>query len=273
VGYHVVNLLIHLANGWLVYRLVGQLCQTPALRTGPAPLTAPQAGGVALVTALLFVVHPIQTQAVTYIVQRFASLAALFYLFAVVGYLKWRLAGPDARARIAWYAGALGATILAMKTKENTFTLPLMLLVVEGVFFRPRTWKAWVPLVPFLLTLPIIPFSLPEGVGESEAGFARETTDISRWSYLLTQSRVLVTYLRLLVWPTHQNVDYDYPLYHSVFDWPVLCSALGLLGLFGLAVYLLRSPSRERLVGFGVVWWFLALAVESSIIPIRYVIF
>jgi tetratricopeptide (TPR) repeat protein len=296
-GYHLVNLLIHIANGCLVYllvRLLFRAAHSPivnrySLNVNRDPVSNHSAGGgsqlVALVTALLFVAHPIQTQAVTYIVQRFASLATLFYLLTAVFYLHGRLSPPKTRSRYLGYAGALIATILAMKTKENTFTLPFMLLLIEVVFFRPLTQKNWIRLIPFFLTLPIIPLSRPGALGEGEAGFARDITDITRLDYLFTQFRVIVTYLRLLVFPVHQNLDYDYPVYHSLLDPPVFLSFLFLLALLCLALYLLLSsrltppasrpltPSASRLTAFGILWFFLTLSIESSIIPIRDVIF
>jgi tetratricopeptide (TPR) repeat protein len=284
-GYHLVNLLIHITNGFLVYSLVLLLFkasesgkgQETAYLSAQTQESASTSSWIALATALLFVAHPIQTQAVTYIVQRFASLAALFYLSTVVCYLKWRLNSLENRSRYFWYAGALVSTILAMKTKENTFTLPFMLVLVELVFFRPLAKKSWIGLIPFLLTLPIIPLSSRHVLGEAEAGFAQETIEISRPDYLFTQFRVILTYLRLFILPIHQNLDYDYPIYHSLFELPVFLSFLFLLSLFGLAVFLLLNSKRRtqtsQLMAFGILWFFLTLSIESSIIPIRDVIF
>jgi tetratricopeptide (TPR) repeat protein len=273
-GYHLVNLVIHIVNGFLVYTLVLLIFRT----SGMVPLQQDRAPWIAFVTALLFVAHPIQTQAVTYIIQRFASLAALFYLLAVVAYLKWRMAPPNLRSRYGWYAVALLSTVLAMKTKENSFTLPFMLLLVEGIFFRPITLKKGMALIPFLLTLPIIPLARADRLGEAEVGLlVRQTDIIPMPDYLFTQFRVIVTYLRLLLFPVHQNLDYDYPVYHSLFQPAVFLSLLFLLGLFALAVYLLirfqRSSFHAQLIAFGILWFFLALSVESSVIPIRDVIF
>lgn len=287
-GYHLVNLLIHITNGFLVYNLVLLLFKASRPHSVPAEsvevatrlsLNTYSMDGevVALATALLFVAHPIQTQAVTYIVQRFASLAALFYLLTVVCYLKWRSATMESKDRYLWYVGALISTVLAMKTKEISFTLPFMILLIEAAFFWSSASKRWMALIPFLLTLSIIPLSRVDALGEAEAGFVRETTEISRWDYLFTQFSVITTYLRLLVLPINQNLDYDYPIYHSLLDPPVLFSFLFLFSLFALTTYFLFSPRFTahplRLIIFGLFWFFLSLSVESSIIPIRDVIF
>jgi len=269
-GYHLVNLAIHIFNGFLVYLFVLLLFRTPKMVSSDLKIQTPW---IAFATALLFISHPIQTQAVTYIVQRFASLAALFYLFAIVCYLKWRLS--ESKIRFFWYGLALLSTILAMKTKEISFTLPAMLLIIEKLFFQMRERRQWVTLVPFLVTLLIIPFSRIDVVGGAESGFAQETTEIGRSEYLFTQFRVIITYVRLLLFPMNQNLDYDYPIYHSLFDPSVSMSVLFLSALFALAIYFvfISSSVSSQLMGFGILWFFLTLSVESSIIPITDVIF
>ena len=278
-GYHLVNLLIHIATGFLVYLLIRLLFQVsiPPLPSGQTQDSDTAPAWIAMAAAMLFVAHPIQTQAVTYIVQRFASLAALFYILAIVCYFKWRLLGRLRKRSVFWYGLALIATILAMKTKENTFTLPIMILILEVAFFRPLSRKRWLSLIPFLLTLLIIPASIPDALGEGEAGLVRETTDISRWDYFLTQTRVIMTYLRLVLLPVNQTVDYDYPIFHSLWEPSVLISFIFLTCLFLGAIYFTyRSNStryNSRLVSFGILWFFVSLSIESSIIPIRDVIF
>jgi hypothetical protein len=88
VGYHVTNLAIHIANALLVYWLLQLTFTTPVLRNSPLKVRAPL---IALITALLFVAHPVQTQAVTYLTQRYTSLATLFYLLSLGAFIKWRL--------------------------------------------------------------------------------------------------------------------------------------------------------------------------------------
>jgi tetratricopeptide (TPR) repeat protein len=100
---------------------------------------------------------------------------------------------------------------------------------------------------------------------------------MSRAEDLFTEFRVITTYIRLLFLPVSQNLDYDYPLYSSLFDPPVFLSLLFLLCIFFIGIYLFYSSriknSTLRVVSFGIFWFFLTLSVESSIIPIPDVIF
>jgi tetratricopeptide (TPR) repeat protein len=174
-----------------------------------------------------------------------------------------------------------------MKTKEIAFTLPVCIAVYEFMFFRGKPVKRLLYLIPLLLTMLIIPLTLlnlSAPLGDIIGDVSEVTRDhrgISRWSYLFTQFRVIVTYLRLLVLPINQNLDYDFPLYHSLFDPAVFLSFMFVLLVFGLGVYLHRISGRAetnkkywlRLTSFGIFWFFLALSVESSVIPLRDMIF
>src|SRR3990172_4071287 len=284
-GYHLVNVFIHIVNGILVWWFVNLTFKTPVMGTA---VSSRLSGVIALAASLIFVTHPIQTQAVTYIVQRLASLATLFYLLSVVLFVKWRLSSGS-RYRFIYYFISLLSAILAMKTKEISFTLPFVILIYEFIFFRDKMRRAWF-LIPYLLTLLIIPLTIvnivnigtdnkPIGDIIGEVGErVRDTERISRGSYILTQFRVIVTYIRLLFFPVNQNLDYDYPVYHSLSTPVVFLSFLFLLSIFGLAVYLFMRSRRVGngyglLASFGIFWFFITLSVESGIIPIRDVIF
>lgn len=284
-SYHLVNIAVHLANAVLTAALVFTLFRTPALKkafTDGWTIVA-----IAMTAALIFAVHPVQTQAVTYIVQRFASLATMFYLLSVVSYLKARLeAGEQGTTRhrgAALYAIALFSAVLAMMTKETAFTLPFAIALCEVMFFT-GAFRRFYYVLPFLLTLPLIPLNLMASSGYSEDFFgalveASASADtISRGAYLLTQSRVIVTYVRLLFFPARQNLDYDYPVYGSFFEPGVFFSFIFLSALFAFAVWLFarsrRTANGYALLGsFGIFWFFLTLSVESSVIPIKDVIF
>ncbi|MBI4689511.1 MAG: tetratricopeptide repeat protein [Nitrospirae bacterium] len=350
-GYHVLNLAIHILNAILVYFLVGLTFKIPYFGSQESEvrsqnnttlcLCASVPSGFSylpLFIALLFVSHPIQTQAVTYIWQRVASLATFFYLLSLVMYIKFRLQ-PSAFSnqlsaiggrgfrifrlnakRYMLYAASFLSTVLAMKTKEIAFTLPIIIAFYEFMFFPPSLTlpprgggmgggdynsrvKRILYLFPLLLTMLIIPFSLvgrrdkPLGQLISDINEAANATSVSVQNYLLTQFRVIVTYIRLLFFPMNQNLDYDYPIYSSFLNPNVFLSFLFLLSIFGIGIYLFyRSrpvissqpsaiggqlssektihPFVLRLMAFGIFWFFITLSIESSIIPISpYLIF
>lgn len=291
-GYHVFNLGVHLCAALLVYALVLLSFRTPHLRESRL---AQRSGLTALLASLLFVTHPVQTMAVTFVVQRLTSLTTLFYLLAMVLYVSARLKAENESGKAGGWkipalliGGSVVSAILAMKTKEISFTLPLAVALYELFFFYGEWKRRFLYLVPLLLTLPIVPLSI---LGSPDAMVAqvRVQTEMSRLDYLFTEFRVIVTYLRLLVFPVNQNLDYDYPLYTSFFAPPVLLSFLLLASFFALAMYLYFrtrpvSPDSQRsfpppaepalrLISFGILWFFLALSVESSLIPIVDVIF
>ena len=316
-GYHLVNISIHIINSLLVYLLVILTFKTPFFEAYRSPLFArgksesalTMNNMVAFFTALVFVSHPLQTEAVTYIFQRLASLVTMFYLISLIMYINFRLKDqakvkveiktePEDRANnkflpliftfastYAYYLLSVLFAVMAMKTKENAFTLPLMIATYELSFFNGRMGKRTLRLIPILLTLLIIPLTLTgidKPAGEiigSMADVTRGDASISRMDYLFTQFRVIVTYIRLLFLPTDQNIDYDYPVFHSFFDKPVLMSFLFLICILCLGIYLFyRSRATNggqgsagrasRLIAFGIFWFFITLSVESSVIPI-----
>ncbi len=290
IGYHLVNILIHFLAGSALYWLARALLQTSAMHNRNAGV-ARNAGVVPpfamawlpLVVALIFVLHPLQVQAVTYIVQRIASLAAFFYLAALAAYVQGRLAqqrnpehGRSSTAGWLWLSAALVLGILALFTKQNTATLPLALLLVEFVFLtRDAKHLARIAAIAVLagvLLWAVLAFGLhyhPFSLQAMEAA-TKETTEISRATYLATQMPVLWVYIRLFLLPKGLHIDHDFPVAEGFFNAPVLLALFGHLLLMGGALFLLR---RQPWVAFGILFYYLAHLVESSVIPIRDVLF
>jgi Tfp pilus assembly protein PilF len=288
IGYHVVNLLIHISNALLVYLLVKLTFMTPFLKSSNF---SEHSGSIAFFTAILFVCHPIQTEAVTYIWQRVASLATMFYLLSLLLYIQWRLKGISADSvsisfmsinSVALYLTLVFSAVLAMKTKQTAFTLPVIIALYEFMFFRETLRKRIAFLLPLFLTIPIIPLTLidigkPWGDVIGDVGGAtRDLTDISRLDYLFTQLRVIVMYIRLLFLPVNQNLNHDYTIYRSFLNPELSLSFLLLAVIFLSGVYVLYrfrdTTPHARLISFGIFWFFITLSVESSIIPIAEII-
>ncbi len=295
-GYHFVNIALHALNSIMLYLLVRGLFDAFAscLEDGGEPGHGGQglARYLAFMTALVFAAHPMETEAVSYVSQRFVSLAAFFYLLSIICYIRSRLAFITRKMRraIVLYLVAFIAGILAQKSKEIAFTLPALIILVEFLFFQQGRilFKKGIFAAPFLALFAIIPLELFAfgGAGGGPGGIAgkvrllqlEELATLSRHDYLITQFRVLITYLRLLFFPLGQRGDYDYTIYHRFFSLPVLLSFMVLLLIFAFAIYTaLRSARKGRifglLFGFGLLWFFITISVESSIVPIKDLIF
>ncbi len=284
-GYHVVNVIIHLLTTFLVYQLAFALCRTPRLRdTWLAEERLP----FAVAAAAVFACHPIQVQAVTYIVQRVSSMAAMFYVGAVLSYIRARNAhlglGPG-RPSPAYVCCVLLA-LAAFLSKENTASLPLAILLTEWAFFGAKgTAEQIAGVAPFFLLALIIPLMwkllatgpgrTPDVSGSSAqqlGGLVRLLTfranpsgDISPLEYFFTQSVVIPRYFGLVILPWGFNVDHDVAVERGFS--PGVASGLVFLAM--LLAFGLYAVRRWPVLGFGTVWCFVALTVESSVLPIR----
>jgi len=271
-GYHLVNLAIHIVNALLVWWLVMLTMATPVMRDQPI---GRHKRAMALFTALLFVSHPLATQSVTYIVQRLASLATLFYLLSLALYVKGRLwEGNKDRRVFFFYTGSILCAVLGMLTKEIVFTLPFAFVLYEFSFIKTDTWRIdlkdrsiQIPIIILGIFVGLFFLNFSFGIFNPVSPLLYQGYDypITAWEYLLTQFSVILTYIRLFVLPVNQNIDYDYAISHSLFEWHTLIGLLSLAGILLLGIFVFR---RYRLIAFGIIWFFLTLSVESSIIPI-----
>jgi hypothetical protein len=273
-GYHLFNLAIHLCTAILVWWFSLLTFTTPTMKKDEI---AKHSNLIAFLTAAVFVSHPLQTEAVTYIVQRATSLAALLYLASLCLYIKSRvleIEGKDSgQNHNLYYFASLITASVGMLTKEMLITLPLAVVLYEFIFLKTQHRLNWKKILSFFIISLIVPliflFTKSENSKELMQVF-KYTPHIPRLSYLLTQFRVTVTYLRLLFIPWNQNLDYDYPVYNTLFQLPVFASLLFLILILVAAI---RISSKYRLLAFGIFWFFLTLLPESSILPLADVIF
>lgn len=280
-AYHVTNLIIHLLNGLLIYLFSTSLLKTPRMKDHPY---SSQRDVFSLFVSLVFLCHPLQTQAVTYITQRFASLATFFYLLSIYLYLKARLLDHGGGKRIILFFISLFAGLLGMFTKEIAFTLPIMIGLVEICFLGNAPLKKSFTIklnrnvliflfiiMLFALTIPLaFSFNVKNIIFRELPSSSFEHEIITSKRYLLTQFRVIVKYLQLLFVPINQNFDYHFPLSYSLLEPKTFACFCILLFLVFMTYKLFQN---HRLLSFGLAWFFVTLSVESSIIPIPHVIF
>jgi len=283
LGYHLVNVFIHIINGILLFFLVkltlGLSNQQNIAKRKLDPITVTT---LSFFTALLWLVNPVQTQAVTYIVQRMTSMGAMFYLLALILYAKGRIAqrlsvqkgGARSKHYYLWFAGCFVAGILALGSKESTVLLPVFMFLYEWYFFQDLDKDWFKRQIKYLVAIAIF-FGLVAGLylGFDPLGkfntlrdyFFKEFTIGER---LLTQTRVVIYYLILIFYPkpSRLNLDHDFPLSYSLFNPLTTFLSLSIIvGLFALGLYLAK---KQRLISFCIFWFLGNLVIESSVIPL-----
>jgi tetratricopeptide (TPR) repeat protein len=273
-GYHVVNILIHLLTTFLVYLNLRRVfrCQ-PVL---------------ALLSALLFLCHPLQTQSVTYIVQRMTSLSGLFFFLSLYLYVRARELLVEGKyfvsaGHLLFYLFSLVSGAIAVYTKQNAAVLPLCILLFDRYFLPKQKQSRWwlvLYLLPYFaapvwMALTQFVFPVINGTGirvitsttDPAKGLAIAKGSDSEYvlTYLVTEFSVLWLYIRLLFLPYGQVLDYQYPLVTSLIT---IKNAMAFFGLAGLVTAAAMFRKRLPLVSFGIFWFFIALSVESTIIPL-----
>jgi tetratricopeptide (TPR) repeat protein len=272
-GFRAVNIAIHLLNALLVFHLLTRLLRHSAKR---GALTVFSVNFIALAAALLFLVHPLQIESVTYIVQRFTSLGTLFYLLTVLSYLK---ANEQEERPTAphWRGLSLACFVVGLFSKEFLFTAPFVLLLLDSLVLGTPFKKIFRRLLPYFFCLPIIPVLILLTSQAQNSGSLAAAINITNgagyapYHYALSQLSVVLTYLRLLLFPKGLNLDWDYPLSTAFWDGPALLSALTILAILGGVGWWYHHSSREvrpALLFLGVLWFFLTLGIDSSIVPL-----
>ncbi|HRZ40175.1 MAG TPA: hypothetical protein P5246_04115 [Candidatus Omnitrophota bacterium] len=265
-GYHLTNVLIHILNACFVFLLSRMILKTKKF----SQISGQNCFLFSLLSGLIFLAHPVQTQAVSWIVQRITLLSTAFYLGSIVLYLQSRLEN-----RMISRVLSIILCAMAMASRENSATLPFIICFLEIALIQgshPASKKALVKsLAPFFLCIAIIPLLLNYSIGWGRplASIVRETADITRSTYFFTQASVLNSYLSLFLFPVYQCADYDYPLTESLFSAPFLTGA-GIL-LF-ITFCFIRWRKRHPVLLMGWAWFLITLSVESSIFPIKDVI-
>jgi protein O-mannosyl-transferase len=261
VGYHVVNLIIHLLSGIILFfwlKLIISFRENNHVSKW-----------LPVVIAMFFLLHPVQTQSVTYIVQRMTSLAGMFFLLSVFLYTKGRivfLKSNKSNRAIGFYIFAIITGLLGAFSKQNAIVFPLAFLLIELFFIRDSNGKIF---KRYLITVVSI------GIVFSTAfllkyGLPYETKEIVRLQYFATQMTVIPRYFQMMLIPFGLSIDHGIKAVKNIFELKVFVGASLLIGILIFAVSQLK---KRPLVSFGILWIYIALIIESSIFPISDVMF
>lgn len=264
-GFHLVNLVVH---GLAALTLFGVVRVAMAGPHVPAPWRS-RADGVALATALLWAAHPLNTQAVTYIVQRGESMMSLFYLLTL-----YALARSDRSSRRrAWSAVAVAACALGMGSKPVMVTAPVVALLFDralvGGSFREAVRQRWGLHLALAATwLVLLPGgtvrSVLTGVGEGATHVGFGATTVTPWEYARTQPGVILHYLRLALWPDALALDYGWPVASTARE--IVPPAMVVASLLVLTI---AGVASRHPLSFPALFFFAVLAPTSSFVPVK----
>jgi len=259
-GYHALNLIVHILAGLTLFGIVRRTLLQPSLRErfGNA------ANGLALAVAVLWTVHPLQTESVTYVIQRAESMMGLFYLLTLYCFIR----GADSVKPRAWYGLCVAACALGMASKEVMISAPVIVMLYDRAFvsesFRDAWRQRWRLYLGLASTWAVLGFVLVAGNMVAYTSLNAHNMGITRWEYLATEPGAILHYLRLSVWPSPLCLDRGWPIAKS---WAaILPSAFIIVLLLGATAW---SWRRCRGWGFAGAWFFLILAPSSSLIPLQ----
>lgn len=269
-GYHLVNFIIHVVAGIFLYWFLILTFHLPSLKEKYGLISYK----VALFTSLIFIAHPIQTQSVTYIVQRMTSMAGMFYLLTMVLYIKGRISSGNRRYL---YFGCAGlAYLLGVFSKENVAILPLFVLIYEFYFLQnltisPKGKKVFITLVLIVGLIALVGLVIWGKRYYELIIEGYKIRDFTLKERVLTQFRVVLYYVTLLVYPhpSRLNLDYDFTVSKGIIEPPFTLISILIVG--GLLGFSLLRAKKMPILSFCILWYFGNLFIESSIFPLELV--
>ncbi len=256
-AYHLTNLLVHLLAGLTLFGIVRRTLVLPSLGGRFAGVATP----LALAVALIWTLHPLQTEAVTYVIQRYESMMGLFYLLALYAALRSGTSIHPGR----WGATATAAALLSMGCKEVAVSIPITILLYDRAFLAGSFSEAWRRRRGMYVGLAAAwaAFALLFAFSFSRNRWAGYELPVSWMEYARSQFGVILHYLGLSFWPHPLVLDYGWPVARTTSD--VVPGIVVIGGLAAATVYaLIRWPKW----GFLGAWFFLILAPTSSVMPL-----
>jgi tetratricopeptide (TPR) repeat protein len=270
-SYHVVNLLIHFLTATFLFLFVYETLKLPLIR----PRYGEHAFSIALLATVLWAAHPIQTQAVTYIIQRMASMAGMFYILSLYLYLKARISGT-LRSKVVYFSTFCLSGLMAMGSKENAFMLPIVVYLYDLFLIRGVSGANFRRHLKYISV--ILLFTICAGVAyyiisRSDGPFLWRYNSrlFSLEERLLSQPTIVLFYLSLVFYPLSSrfSVVHDITISKGLLDPPTtLLAIVAIVTVVGTALYFSK---RRPLVAFSILFFFLNHTIESSFLPLELV--
>jgi len=278
--YRIFNLAIHILAGLVLFYLLKDLCK--ALKN--KPFFTENAIFIAFAASALFLLHPVQTQTVSYVIQaRLEGLASLFVLLTIFLFVR-AFTATKKIIQYVWLGAFFVVGMLSCGTKEIVIVLPALLLFVDWFFLSQQEWSSfkkriWVHALFDLFFLGLMahylgPKTITDAVqlkmstGNNRGNILTPHAFdvITPFQYLMSELKVIVHYLFMFIWPFNISVEYDWKVEQSLFSVGVLPY---LILLVALAAFTINAIVKKKysVFTFGMLWFFVAIAPRSTIIP------
>lgn len=263
-GYHIVNTVIHMTTGILLYLFIYETLNLPVLREG----FSKNSRWISLLSSLLWLSNPVQTQAVTYIVQRMTSMASMFYVLALLFFVKGRVS--QGGKRWVHFSLTVLSFFLSLGSKQISITLPILIAIYEVCFFQRgevsgllKKKAAHISIVALVLIISATIY-YSDLTADFPLGFPLKER-------IYTESRVIFYYITLLLFPLPERMSliYDYPLSHTIFM--PITTLFSVIGLIAISVYAMVGRRRRPLYSFFILWFVITISGESVIVSLELV--
>lgn len=266
-SYHLLNILIHMGSACLIFLIIIKCYETKGLQgASRGPIIT-----IALFSSLLWALNPIQTQAVTYIVQRMASMAAFFYLAGILCYLTARL--KQERKKYYFFIASLVFFVLALGTKQNTIIFPVTLVLLELIFLHKNKILMGMSTISLLLsilvTTAIAYWFLDLKYDLSGKAFSNRSFDMI--DRILTEPRIVMTYLTQIFYPLPQrfSVIHDVSLSSSLIN--PISTVFSIVGIVAIVVFGIVNRFKSPVLAFAFLFFLLNHVVESTVMNLELV--
>lgn len=266
-GYHLVNTTIHILASMFLFLFIYQTLNLPLLRQKYGS----DAYFIAFLSAVFWAVNPVQIQAVTYIVQRMSSMAAMFFILSMYLYVKGRICEKRSRKNI-YFVACLFSGVLAFCSKENAIMLPFCIFIYDILFIQGLTKdsiKKNIQIFLILIFISVVLSLILYGFSNFDPSRILKIYDSARpftmWERLFTEPRIILFYLSLLLYPMpHRlSITHDVSLSHSLIDPPTtIIAILVILGVLGACV--LKSK-KWPFISFCIIFFFMNHLIEGSV--------
>jgi len=268
-GYHIVNNIFHLLTTFFLYLTVLNLFVSPNLKGKYEK----NEYNIAFLVAILWAVNPVQTQAITYIVQRMASLTAMFYIIGIYFYLKARLSHTGYK-RFIFFIGCLLSFVLALGSKQNAGTFPIALAIIEILFFQDLSDRntrrkiivaltiGSVFMVAFLTIL-----CIRGNITQLFKGYENRMFTLKE--RVLTEPRIIIYYLSEIFYPMASRLSlvHDINISTSLFKpWTTIPAILAVISLLGIGF---SQAIKRPIITFAIFFYFISHIIESTILPLE----